>query len=659
MKRNFSHSMLLFIFLVLALRAQAQQVDSQIMQDISDQKDVYECSHIKQKMLSQKFKGSQSFAAQNIDITYTRMELTIDPSVSFISGTITPYFMTLEALHQINLEKDTNLVVDSIIYHGQSLNYSDSSDYLMNIYFPASIAQHVGDSLSIYYHGIPSATGFGSFIKDTHSGVPIIWTLSEPYGAREWWPCKNDLSDKIDSIDIIVTCPNGNRAASNGVLVSELHGATMSTYHWRHRHPIATYLVAFAVTNYAAYSDFAQIASGAVEVLNYVYPEDSAYAVQHTPGVISSIQLYSNLFIDYPFQDEKYGHAQFGWGGGMEHQTMSFMGGFSHSLMAHELAHQWFGDMVTCGSWHDIWLNEGFATYLTGLTYEANPSLPYWETWKRQTMNSVLSKPFGSVYCTDTTSVGRIFNSRLSYSKGAYVLHMLRWVTGDSAFFAGVKNYLLDASLTYGYAKTSHLKQHLEISSGLNLTEFFDDWYYGEGWPTYEMEVNQTSSTALEITLNQAQSNSSVSFFEMPVPVKVFYADGSDSTYVLNNTHTAQVFQLATKSLIDSIAFDPDRHVVCLHSITSSNVGIQSSLDVDNQLDVYPNPVVKDLFVYSKKSGIQGVEIFDAQGKVIRQFSYNGSSKEVKVGMSDLSSGYYFLRITSDNSTYMRKVLKR
>jgi len=646
------------LLLILAKPTTAQQYDSQTLTDVLNQRDVMECSHIKQKMLLQKLKGSQAFAGQNINITYTRMMWNINPAVKFISGVVTPYFTTLESLHQINLEKDTNLIVDSIIFHNQSISFADSADYLMNIYFPTALALGATDSVSIYYHGIPSASGFGSFIQDVHAGAPIIWTLSEPYGAREWWPCKNDLSDKIDSIDVYVSCPNGNRAASNGVLVKEFHGPTTSLYHWKHRYPIATYLVAFAVTNYAHYSDYAQLTSGTVEVLNYVYPEDSAYAKSHTPNVISSIQLYSQLFIEYPFINEKYGHAQFGWGGGMEHQTMSFMGGFSHPLMAHELAHQWFGDMVTCGSWHDIWLNEGFATYLTGLTYEAAPSLPYWETWKRQTMNQVMSKPGGSVFCDDTTSVGRIFDSRLSYSKGAYVLHMLRWVCGDSAFYAGVRNYLNDANLSYGYAYTSDLKQHLETSSGLNLTGFFDDWYYGQGFPTYDITANQTSATNLEIKLDQTQSHTSVSFFEMPLPIKVYFSDGSDSTYVLNNTSSGQLFQLTTKDYPDSISIDPDRHIVCIHNIVSSNVGIKSIDNNDNIL-VYPNPTNDLVHISSNSQAIIEIEIIDIQGRILEKIYPKGEGKIIEINLSKYVTGNYFLRIKTHESTYIRNILKQ
>ena len=112
------------------------------------------------------------------------------------------------------------------------------------------------DFFTVYYHGEPGNTGFGSFSQAKHGDVPIIWTLSEPYGALDWWPCKQSLTDKIDSINIIVTSPEPYRTASNGVLVSEIISNGKRTMHWKHRYPIVTYLVAVAVTNYTDYSDF-------------------------------------------------------------------------------------------------------------------------------------------------------------------------------------------------------------------------------------------------------------------------------------------------------------------------------------------------------------------------------------------------------------------
>ena len=644
------YAFIISIMMTLSLSAQKPRTELEL--DIINKTAVNLCSHNKQQMFASM---TSSFAGANIDIKYHRMFWNIDPAVNYIRGSVYTLFKAVENnISIITFELDTTMQVDSVLYHGQKIAFADSAAYLLNLYLPSEISNNTLDSIEIFYQGTPGVgLGFGSFLQDYHNGAPIIWTLSEPYGAKEWWPNKNDLSDKIDSIDVYVMTPLGQRAASNGLLVEESVVADKKLYHWKHRHAIATYLVAIAVTNYAVYSDFATINSGVVEVLNYIYPEDSSTAVTQTPNVVSSIQLYSNLFIDYPFIDEKYGHAQFGWGGGMEHQTMSFMGGFSHALMAHELAHQWFGDMVTCGSWHDIWLNEGFATYLTGLTYEHMPGTPWWESWRHQTMNNVINYSDGSVYCDDTTSVSRIFDSRLSYNKGAYVLHMLRWVCGDSAFFAGVSNYLNDPALSYGYAHTSDLKSHLEAASGLNLTEFFDDWYYGQGYPIYNVSVYQSSLDSISVTLNQSTSHSSVSFFEMPVPIRI-KGDGFDSTIIFDNTFSGQQYSVAVNSWIDTVEFDPEIHLLSRSNI-SSNIGI-SEYNTDNKLFIAPNPTKNTVLIKSQDL-IRSIELFDISGRELETF--NGLNiNEYTVNLSNNVTGIYLLRISTNQQTFIKKVVK-
>lgn len=383
------------------------------------------------------------------DIHYHRCVWHVDPAQRYIRGEITTYFAPISAgFDTIRFNLSDSLTVDSVKYHTSSVPFIHA-DEMLTIPLPAPINIFDPDSVSVYYHGVPPTTGFGSFATEMHEGVPVMWTLSEPYGASDWWPCKNSLTDKADSIDVIITSPAAYRGASNGILVSEVISGNDKTCHWKHRYPIATYLVCMAVTNYASYSDWVPFESTLVEVLNYVYPEDSASAASQTPRVIPVMQLFDTLFGLYPFANEKYGHCQFNWGGGMEHQTFSFMGSFGHELVAHELAHMWFGDMVTCGSWEDIWLNEGFATYLSGLTYEHMFNGEWWMPFKRNRIDKVTSQPDGSVWCDDTTSVSRIFNSRLSYAKGAMILHQLRWVIGDLAFFTAVNNYLYDPNLTY------------------------------------------------------------------------------------------------------------------------------------------------------------------------------------------------------------------
>ena len=551
--------------------------------------------------------------AVNYDLKYHRLEWRIDPEVFYISGTVTSYFEPLvTGFNEIYFDLSNALTVDSVLYHGTNMAYTQPGGDILQITLPGILPQNVLDSITVFYEGVPVSGGLGSFAQSSHNNDSIIWTLSEPYGALEWWPCKQDLNDKIDSIDVIVTTPMKNRVASQGLLMSETTAGPNKIYHWKHRYPIAAYLISVAITNYAAYTDVAPLTGGNLNILNYIYPEDSSSLVTQSPDVIPIMQMYDTLLGSYPFMNEKYGHAQFGWGGGMEHQTMASMANFSFSLLAHELAHQWFGDKVTCGSWSEIWLNEGFATYLTGISHKyLAPS--WWYIWRRTTIDNVIQQPDGSVFCTDTTDVNRIFDGRLSYNKGAYLLRMLEWEAGEQNFFQGLRNYLNDVNYAYGYATTANLKSHIEAVSGLNLTEFFNDWYYGEGYPSYQVAWSQTGSN-VTFTINQTQSDPSVSFFEMPVPVYV-KGQGMDTTYVFDHQFSGQVFNVTTPFTIDSVFFDPQLWIL---SGTPTILNVEESPALTGDLSIYPNPSV-DVFNIradiTKK--VKSINLFNTIGEIV------------------------------------------
>ena len=597
---------------------------------------------------------------RGFDVKYHRMLWSVDPAVRALSGSITTYFTCSVAGQQdIVFDLSDSLVVDSVAYHNMPSAFAHAGD-LLSITLPSPLALGMLDSVTIHYHGVPPSTGFGSFEHAKHGpdSTWALWTLSEPYGARDWWPAKHDLNDKADSIDMFVTCPSNYRAGGQGVLVSETINGGSTTYHWRHRHPVAYYLIALAVAEYAVYSDMVPLSGGpTVEVLNYTFNESLADAQGTTDDIGSQLQLFSDLFGIYPFADEKYGHAQFGWGGGMEHQTMTSMGGWSYELMAHELAHQWFGNKVTCGRWEDIWLNEGFATYLSGLCYEYLAPF-YWPIFKRGRINTVISQPDGSVLCTDTTSVPRIFDGRLSYAKGAMVLHMLRWVCGDTAFYIGVHNYLHDPTLAFGTALTADLKAHLEATSGLDLTEFMEDWYTGQGYPTYTVQWSQDAGNSVQVQLDQVTSHTSVDFFEMPVPLR-FWSNGTDTTVVLDHTFSGQVFSFVLPWPADSVQLDPDLWIVqgtgsILLRVPVASFGSARPL-------LFPNPTNGDATVYVGRS-LQGdvtVRVTDATGRAAVEAVLVVNDRRVLVPLDHLQAGTYTVQLVSGTETVTVGVVKR
>lgn len=589
----------------------------------------------------------------NYDLTYHRFDWNIDPAVAFISGNVTSTFTAKEDLSEVTFDLADNMTVSGVTQNGTALTYSQNANDELIITLAQMLLQGQSTTVVITYSGNPISSGFGSFEQTTHNGAPIIWTLSEPYGAKGWWPCKQDLNDKIDAIDVYITTPQQYVAVSNGLEQSQVINGSSKTTHFRHQYPIPAYLIAIAVSNYEVYVHQVANNGSPFDIVNYVYPESLSSAQSSTGVTVDIMNLFTQLFEEYPFADEKYGHAQFGWGGGMEHTTVSFMGGFSRDLIAHELAHQWFGNKITCGSWKDIWLNESFATYLTGLTTENLDGDAAFKNWRIFNINSAISQPDGSVYLSDadTTSVSRIFNGRLSYRKGAVVLHMLHKKLGDAVFFQGMKNYLTDPNLAYGYAKTPDFISKMESASGMDLTEFFNDWIYNQGHPSYSLKWYQPQSDQLKITLNQTQSHSSVSFFEAPLPVKVIGTNNEELDLILDNSYNGEEFLENVSFTVASIQIDPDFHLISSNNSSVLNIDDEFA---NNSFTIYPNPTAGELVIENPNDQkIKNIMIYNTLGQLVLQ------QQSDSINVSEFTSGVYYIKIQTDHFTIHQSFLKK
>ncbi len=611
----------------------------------------------KSRHMEARQKAMASEVGNTYDLIFHRLLFRVDPAVRYITGSVTSYFRHLsEPPHTITFDMHDSLHLNAIRYHGELIEGRQENNVL-SITLPEAFAFGEMDSIMVDYEGVPydDTTGFGSFFTDFHGqdSVPVLYTLSEPYGSLYWWPCKHNLNDKIDSVHLVVTTPPEYRTASIGLMTECLECEDKKVMQWMHKHPIPAYLVAIAVTNYVDYSDYVPLESGdSIEILNYVYPEDMEVIKTQTPGIIEVFDIYNEYFGVYPYADEKYGHAQWNQGGGMEHQTMSFMGSFGHDLMAHELAHQWFGDYVTCASWQDIWLNEGFATYLTGLTYEKMFNGFYWYIFKDRSTKRVVSEPDGSVFCVDTTVNDRIFSARLSYSKGAMVLHSLRWEIGDEAFFSGIQSYL--AAFANDYAYTTDFQHHMELAAGISLQEFFNDWIYGEGYPIYALHYDQDESGLITMDISQTSSHQSVDFFEMHLPVK-FVGSDADTTFVFHNTYDGERFTCDPGFAVEEVVFDPERNIISVEANIST--GIDNVL-VEKEIRVYPNPVDDVLFVdIPERLLVTGYWLLDINGKVVAGHGTRDTGYGIRV--SRLSPGVYFVEVDLGGKKVVRKVLVR
>ncbi|MBU2926896.1 M1 family aminopeptidase [Winogradskyella psychrotolerans] len=608
----------------------------------------------------QQIMNSQNANTGNYDVKYHRLELNVDPSVAEISGDITTYFEAKEAMAEITFDLADNLTVSQVLQRGNSLSYSQNSDDELVITLPVTQMEGVLDSLTVSYSGNPVSSGFGSFEQTTHGSDndPIVWTLSEPYGAKGWWPCKQDLIDKIDAIDVYIRTPQLNPlnkpyvAVSNGLEQSQTVIGTEKVTHFKHNHPIPAYLIAIAVTNYDVYSHEVPNNGNPFDIVNYVYPEDIVTAQASTGITVDIMNLFTDLFEEYPFSDEKYGHAQFGWGGGMEHTTVSFMGSYSRALIAHELAHQWFGNKITCGSWKDIWLNEGFATYLAGLVIEDLDGEDSFKSWRQQTVANITSQTGGAVYLTDqdTTNVNRIFSSRLSYNKGAMVLHQLRRKLGDVDFYQGLQDYLETPELAFNYAKTQDFIDVMELSTGQNLDEFFNDWIYNEGYPSYNVNWNQ-DETQLQLMVSQSQSDASVSFFETLLPIRILGTLGESLDVVLDHTVNNEQFLETVNFTVQEVLVDPDYHLISKNNVATLST---SDLDFNSEIIIYPNPttsvinIIKPEFIEVKM-----IKIYNSLGQVLMQQDW-----AAEVDLKTLASGVLFVQIQTEDTIINKRIIK-
>lgn len=337
----------------------------------------------------------------------------------------------------------------------------------------------------------------------------------------------------------------------------------------------------------------------------------------------------------------------------MEHTTVSFMGSFGRSLIAHEMAHQWFGDKITCGSWKDIWLNEGLTEYMSGLVVENLDGATPFVTWKTNKINSITSQTTGYVYLQDSdlTNVNRIFSSRLTYDKGSMVTHMLRWKLGDVAFFQALKNYLADSSLAYGYALTGDLKSHLENVYGSSLTEFFNDWLYMQGYPTYTITAQNWGAGQAKITVSQTQSHASVSFFEMPLEIRLTSAGGINHDVVVNNTVNNQEFVVPVPFVVAGVTFDPNKHIISKNNVVTL---ANASFELEQTISVYPNPANDELHIMMPTTTqLEKVEIYNTLGQLL------ATHQTADFRIDNLSSGMHVMKITTSEGAIHKNFIKK
>jgi aminopeptidase N len=535
----------------------------------------------------------------DFDVTHYLVDVDFDESALSITGRVVMTATSLvDGLTTIELDLLDNMAVASVASGFTALAHTHAND-LLEITLAESFDSGESFSVTVAYSGTPLSTGFGSFGWNKYSGSPqgeAVWSLSEPFGARNWWPCKDRPDDKA-IVEAWWTVRSDWTATGNGVLlaVDDLPG-DRKRYRWLATHPLTTYLVSVAATDYANFSDsYTPIAGGSMPVDYYVYPEDLDDAQASFSETVPMLEFFADTFGEYPFVEDKYGMSEFPFFGAMEHSTNSSYGyvlinGSNNYdfVNAHEIAHQWWGDSVSPETWADIWLNEGFASYSEALWFEhVGGSAGYHD----HMANLYRDQFLGPLYDPPV-----LFGVTV-YNKGAWVMHMLRRVMGDTAFFQSLRQWY--SSREDGTGNTAQFQANQESFHGGPLDWYFDPWVYGSGMPAYELGYTTADVGGgvfrNYVTIRQLQSVGGL--YEMPIELEFVTGAGSEGFTVWNAAQLEQHFVLDTAAAPSQLKFDDEAWVLksSLDSFTPDDADLDGVPDHADNCPAEANPAQIDL----------------------------------------------------------------
>jgi aminopeptidase N len=606
----------------------------------------------------------QSPFLSDYDVTFYGLDIEVSSDTVAVGGNGTINGIAMVPLDTFAFELIPDQNIDSMWFNGTRYDnyYHDGNNVLVPV---DEINTGTSFSAVIYYHGTPPVGGFFSGVShdyDTTYNQPVTWTLSESFAAKDWFPVKQDLEDKADSCWVFLTTTTNNMAGSQGLLTNVVElGNGKHRFEWKSNYPIDYYLISFAVADYQEYNVYSrptEMNGDSILIQNFIYNSPGCLEANKA-GIDQTaefIEVLSDKYILYPFWQEKYGHCLTELHGGMEHQTMTTIGGFSFHLVAHELGHMWFGDNVTCATWSDIWINEGFATYSD---YLATEYIQGWDDAKAlisSKQNNAMSSAGGSIYIPEEEvypgNEYRIFSGRLSYDKGAAIIHTLRHeIQNDSLFFAVMKTF--QTNFTGSTATGDDFKNTAEQVTGMDFGYFFDQWYYGEGYPIYDLDWYSSDNTFF---LSSTQSTSSTTpFFKMIMEYKLLFLDGTDTIVKLQQTSNFNSFEIETGKKVGLVMVDTEKWT--MEKVNSLIVNI-NEIDSATYFTVGPNPVLDHVTVYFHNDTInlRTIDLMDLEGRVIQSVETN--LDEIQINTTALSKGIYLIKVSNGQKSMIRKLIK-
>jgi aminopeptidase N len=613
----------------------------------------------------------------DFDVTFYHLDVEIAVVNPSIQGSVLCRFASLvDSLSRITLDLQSALSVVNVT--GNAAGFEQAGDTLS---IDLDRAYEAGEEaeVTVHYGGVPQLAGGYKGLRYSIHGANerIVASLSTPFLAHYWWPCKDGPGDKADSVWLDITIPDTTIAGipltvvSNGDFTCVTHGGEKNTYHWRHGYPIVPYYVMVAISNYQVFQEVYTGPEGETFPLIYwVFDEHYDDAQAGVDQLPEAMTLFSEYFGAYPFAGERYGMTQLGFYGGIENQTNTIIGQMSPDWLwvsVHELAHQWFGDMITCRSCHHGWLNEGFATYCEALWEEHTGGQQAYINHLR----SVKYLQGGSLYLQDDTDPFGIFIS-IIYDKGAWVLHMLRGLLGDEIFFQCLAEYAADPELRYGHATTEDFQTVCETVSGRDLNFFFDQWVYDERYPAYEYSYHQDPETYnTSVTLRQVQSDYGWrEVFEMPLPLRFYFTSGQDSTITVWNDQQVQQLQYDFDEPLAGMLVDPDDRVLKTAGLVVEVDGQETAEPLPRRFALeqnYPNPFNAGTtlrYRLDKEAEVR-LEVFNIAGQKVATVASGrqgpGSYTVRWNGRDDsgrtVGSGVYSCRLTAGERQASRKML--
>ncbi|MFC2090621.1 M1 family aminopeptidase [Bacteroidota bacterium] len=593
------------------------------------------------------------------DVGFYHINLEVSNLNTFIDG-----FAAIKLKITGDVDSLVFQLIDVLEVKGVEVNgkpVSEFTHYEDALYIANNLAVGEIASVKIHYSGNAGQDrGFFAGITsawDITNQQQVLYTLSEPLNARDWFPVKQVLDDKADSVWIDITVASSLMAGSNGRLESiEDNGDGKHTFKWRSNYPIAYYLISMAVADYRDYSFYADLSgeNDSVLVQNFIYDDDTYYSnwkdqIDETAELIT---LFSKLVLDYPFAEEKYGHAVAPMGGGMEHQTMTTLVNFNFKLVAHELAHQWFGDYITCGNWQDIWINEGFASYCEYIALQNLRSQLAADDWMEYAMSLAISET-GSVYVpeSEAENVGRIFDYGLSYKKGAVLLHMIRYeINNDDLFFEMLRTYV--NTYANSNATAVHFREVLDEVSGMDFSCFFDQWYYGTGYPHFDITYYRQNDT-LYIESTQQTTSTATPLFKTHFDIRMKTIQGEETIRLFQDENN-KLFKIPKPGVVTELTFDPDKHLLATSQI--ENVSVQNSSE-ETAFRVYPNPSGNSVVLeFSPGTGAKLLHLYSLEGKLVLKEEIERERHELD--LHSLKNATYLLMVKVGSNTYLERIVK-